>query len=105
MFGKVSAAVGELVIGAGDARNRVRAASEYLFAMDAQLIPNNCKEDLKWILHMLTRYPAGGGYKSAAEATISRTRNATASKIAARIWYLYNNFSVELRELQVGERT
>jgi len=98
MFGKVSSAVGELVTGAGDARNRVWAASEYLFQLSPDMVPDSCKDDVTWILQMLTRYPASGYYKSNMEATFHRTRNSTACKIAARVWHLYHVFDSELHD-------
>jgi hypothetical protein len=59
-------------------------------------VPVNCKEDVIWILKMLTRYPAGDYDKSDADATYRRTRNSTACKIAARVWHLYHVFGSEL---------
>ena len=95
-FGKVSEAVGVLVTNKHDARERVRVASDYLFAVYPRELPASCRKDIEWIHHMLMRYPAEHPYRSRVEATYHRTRNVTASKIAARVWKLYHSINSEL---------
>jgi hypothetical protein len=97
MFGKVSGAVGILVTNQNDVRERVWVASTSLFAVQPAGLPPTCRKDIKWIHHMLTRYPAEYPYESSAHATYHRTRNVTASKIAARVWKLYHLMETELR--------
>jgi NADH:ubiquinone oxidoreductase subunit len=98
MFGKVSQAVGVLIANKHEVRERVWVASRHLFAVQASGLPPSCREDIKWIHHMLTRYPAEPPYRSRLQATFDRTRNATASKIAARVWTLYHLMDTELRK-------
>lgn len=100
-FGKVSQAVEVLITNPHDARERLRVASEYLFAVDPRGLPASCCKDMQWIHDKLMRYPAEPSYPSRMEATYRRTRNATAAKIAARVWNLYHSLSSELdaREL------
>ena len=83
MFGKVSEAVGLLVSNQNDVRDRVWVASKYLLMVQPSALPTSCRKDIEWIHRMLTRYPAEPPYKSQLRATYDRTRNATASKIAA----------------------
>ncbi len=97
MFGKVSQAVGVLVTNHNEVKDRVWMASTYLFAVQPDGLPASCREDIEWIHHMLTRYPAEPPYRSRVRATYHRTRNATASKIAARVWKLYHLMDTELR--------
>jgi len=97
MFGKVSEAVGVLVTNQNDVRERVWVASTYLFAVQPGGLPTSCRKDVEWIHHMLTRYPAEPPYRSRVRATYHRTRNVTASKIAARVWKLYHLMDTELR--------
>ena len=95
-FGKVSQAVEVLITNMHDARERVRVASDYLFAVDPHGLPATCREDMQWIHRMLMRYPAEPPYRSRVEATYHRTRNVTAAKIAARVWKLYHLMNSEL---------
>jgi hypothetical protein len=97
MFGKVSKAVGVLVADPGDVRDRVWASAKYLFAVDPNGLPASCKKDAQWIHQMLTRRPAEPPYFSSVRATYRRTRNVTASRIAARVWKLYHLMDTELR--------
>lgn len=97
MFGKVSEAIGMLVTNQYDVRERVWAASTHLFAVQPAGLPPSCRKDAEWIHHMLTRYPAEYPYRSRAQATYHRTRNVTASKIAAHVWRLYHLMDTELR--------
>lgn len=100
-FGKVSQAVEVLITNMHDARERLRVASEYLFAVDPRGLPASCRKEMQWIHDMLLRYPAESSYPSRMEATHRRTRNATAAKIAARVWNLYDLMK---RELETGGR-
>jgi hypothetical protein len=97
MFGKVSQAVGVLITNHNEVKDRVWVASKYLFAVHPGGLPEACRKDVEWIHHMLTRYPAEPPYRSRVQATSHRTRNVTASKIAARIWTLYHVMDTELR--------
>ena len=97
MFGKVSQAVGVLITNHNDVRERVWVASKYLFAVQSSGLPASLREDVEWIHHMLTRHSAEPPYRSRVQATYHRTRNVTASKIAARVWSLYHLMDTELR--------
>lgn len=94
-FGKVSQAITRLIIGEGDARERVLWAFDYLAAVHPNMVPPRCREDVKWIQRMCTRFPANGRF-SAEEMTRKRSRNSTASMIAARVWKLYSDLESEL---------
>lgn len=96
MFGKLAKAVEILITNHHDARNRVWVAAPYLFMVQPGGLPESCREDAEWIHNMLTRYPAGGGYKTALDATYRRTRNITAGKIATRVWKLYHIMESEI---------
>jgi len=89
-LGKTAAAIQVLVTDERDARHRVWSAADYIFAIRPDTVPPDCREDVEWILHMLTCHPAAGR-RSASEATFERTRNRTASKIAAAILRLHTN--------------
>lgn len=95
-FGKVSQAVEVLITNPHDARERLRVASDYLFAVDSRGLPASCRKDMEWIYHMLTRYPAEPGYPSSVEATFHHIRKVAAAKIAARVWRLYHLMEEEL---------
>jgi hypothetical protein len=99
LFGKLSQAVGVLVSNPGDVRNRVWVASTYLMQISPEAVPLECREDIEWIQHMLTRYSPGPLDDSAIRATYRRTRNKTASKIAERVWraYLVYDFAMRSR--------
>jgi len=97
MFGKVSEAVGVLIKNQSDVRDRVWVASRFLFAVQPGGLPPSCRKDIEWIHQMLTRHPAEPPYRSRVQATYRRTRNVTASKIAARVWKLYHLMDNELR--------
>lgn len=96
MYGKLARAVGILVTNKHDVRERVWVASEHLLMLDPRMVPPSCKGDVAWILKMLTRHPPFGPYKSAVEATYERTRNATAAKIAQRVWRVFHEFQTAL---------
>lgn len=98
MYGKLSKAVEILITNNGDVRNRVWVAEEYLSMVQADGLPESCRADIEWIHHMLTRYPAEPPYRSALEATYRRTRNATAHKIAKRVWKLYHLMESEIED-------
>jgi hypothetical protein len=97
MFGKVSQAVGVLITNHNEVKDRVWIASTHLLAVQPGGLPESCRKDVEWIHHMLTRYPAEYPYRSRVQATYRRTRNVTASRIAARIWTLYHLMDTELR--------
>jgi hypothetical protein len=97
MFGKVAQAVGVLITNHNDVRERVWVASRFLFQVQPGGLPASCREDVEWIHHILTRYPADSLYKNRLDATYYRTRKVTASKIAERVWKLYHVMESELR--------
>ena len=101
-FGKVSQALGLLIADEHDARKRVWVASDYLLAVVPRELPDSCREDMEWIHHMLVRYPAEPPRQSRVEATYRRTRNVTASKIAARVWKLYQAMNSEIEAQDLG---
>ena len=98
LFGKLSSAVGVLVTGESDARNRVFSAAKYLLQIPPDAVPPECQEDMRWIRHMLTRHEPGPYDDSALAATLRRTRNSTASKIAGRVWHVYAVYDSVLGE-------
>ena len=65
MYGKLAKAVEILITNHGDVRNRVWVASTYLFMLTPEGVPPRCKDDVVWIHHMLTRYPASDYSKTA----------------------------------------
>ena len=104
MFGKVSKAIHVLVTNNYDVRNRVWVASDYLMMLDPDSVPEQCREDVVWIQHMLTRYPPDEHRRSALDATYHRTRCVTASKIAARVWKLYHVYETAFQAQARRER-
>jgi hypothetical protein len=96
LFGKLSQAIGILVTNRGDVRNRVWVASKYLLQIPPQSVPPACRNDIIWVQHMLTRYPADAYGCSALDATYRRTRSVTAAKIAERIWHVYHVYETAL---------
>jgi len=98
LFGKLSSAVGVLVTGEPDVRNRVFSAAQYLLQIPPESVPAPCQEDMRWIRHMLTRHQPGPYDDSAVTATFRRTRNVTASKIASRVWHVYSVYDSILNE-------
>lgn len=96
MYGKLAQAVGILVTNRHDVRERVWVASKYLLMLDPRMVPSSCKDDVAWILHMLMRHKSFGPHKSAVEATYERTRNATAAKIAQRVWRVFHEYQTAL---------
>jgi hypothetical protein len=105
MYGKLAQAVEILITNPYDVRNRVWVAAEYLSLVQAAGLPESCREDIEWIHHMLTRYPATSHYKSCLDATYHRTRNVTAGKIAARVWRLYHLMQTEIEARQSSRRS
>jgi hypothetical protein len=101
LFGKLSSAIGILISGESDARNRVFVAAKHLMQIPPQSIPPECQEDMRWIQHMLTRHPPGPYDDSALSATFRRTRNSTAGKIAARAWHVYAVYDSILSERKI----
>jgi hypothetical protein len=101
-FGKLSSALGVLITSHSDVRNRVFSAAEHLLQVSPDAIPPPCQEDMRWIHHMLTRYPQGPYDDSRLTATFRRTRNVTAGKIASRVWRVYSIYDsvLEDRNLQ-----
>lgn len=95
MFGKLAQAVRILIVDPSTVRERVWAAAAYLSMVQAGGLPESCRADIKWIHGMLTRFPATRHYTSQ-QATFRRTRNITASRIAARIWTLYHLMEAEI---------
>jgi hypothetical protein len=77
-----------LVLDEGDIRNRLFRAAPELRMLEPEVFPASWREDIKWIQHMLTRYPETK-YVSRQEATFSRTRSTTAKKVVERVWMLY----------------
>jgi len=96
MYGKLSEAVTILVTNPNKVKERLWVASDFLFMLDPESVPESCREDVKWVHKMLTRYPAKWPYKTALEATYHRTRNSTAQKIAQRVWTLYHVMHTEV---------
>lgn len=91
-FGKVSQAVEVLVTDSRDARHRVRRAADYFLSVSATDLPASCRTDFEKIRRRLLKYPPDGYYKNALDATFVRTRNVTASRIAADILRVYTKF-------------
>lgn len=100
MFGKLSKAVEILITNPGDARKRVWAASDYIFMVQPEGLPESLRSNIKWIHAKMTRYPADEWYPSALYATYHRTRNSTAGKIATQVWDLYHLMSSEIEARQ-----
>lgn len=100
MYGKLSKAVEILATNNHDVRNRVWVAEEYLSAIQEEGLPDSCKEDIRWIHKMLTRYPPTYPNESTLDATYRRTRNRTAHKIAVRILKLYHIMQSEVEARQ-----
>lgn len=92
-FGKLSSAVGVLVSHPGNARQRVWASARYLMQISPDCVPPQCKDDVAWIRHMLTRHPKGPYDESDLQATHRRSRCTTACKIAERVWHTYHVYA------------
>ena len=93
-FGKISQAVEILATDPHDARHRVWRAADYFLSVMPEDLPTNCYSDFEDIRKRLLRCPPSGHYKSAIEATFARTRNTTASKIAADMLRVYTKFQL-----------
>lgn len=88
----------KLAIGEGDVRERLRSAFRPLRMLREEEVPAEMRADFSWVMHQLTRHgPEVGSdetvYKTAVDHTMSRIRNATARKIAERIYALNRGVS------------
>lgn len=103
MFGKVSEAITLLVTHPGNIRKRVWDASNYIFMVQPESLPESLRADVIWIHQQMTRHPPQYSDESALKSTFRKTRNITAQKIAARILLLYTlmRSEIEAREDEV----
>lgn len=87
-YGKVSEAAQRLTVGAEDIKDRLIGAGQLFFCVMPEDVPEELREDVKWVRDQLTRFPATGG-EGALRATMRRIRKSTGVKIARRILYIY----------------
>jgi hypothetical protein len=87
-YGKVSEAVQRLAVGAEDIKDRLIGAGQVLLCVMPEDVPEELREDVKWVRDQLTRFPAIGS-EGAFRATMRRIRKTTGVKIAKRILYIH----------------
>jgi hypothetical protein len=93
MFKFLHKAMGELIAGAGDIRQRVMYAGEHLLMIPLEVFPEYLRRDAQDLREYLTEWKADPGapypYDSDLRVTMRRRRASAAVKAAERIWTLY----------------
>lgn len=86
---KFGPAIGDLITGPGDARSRVRDAYGHFGHLQIERAPSAIRDDLEWILCRLHKHEPRFTEDTRVDASIRRMQNRTASKIASRIYRIY----------------
>lgn len=93
---KLRRAVYYLAVNEGDVRELLRAADNELRVLSDDEIPENIRDELKDILHQLTKkgalfHESGQVIQTALDNTLSGIRNSTGKNISVRIYRLAVN--------------
>ena len=86
---KFGPAIGDLITGPGDACSRVRDAYGHFGHLQIEHAPRMIRDDLEWIFCRLHKHEPRFAEDTRVDASIRRMRNRTASKIASRIYRIY----------------
>lgn len=84
-LGKFGEAVYALATEPGDVRSRLYCAFQFLIPVQPTDLPVELRQDLEWVMNMLTRRRARYPGESDLGATLMTMRNSTGVKIAIRI--------------------
>lgn len=88
---RVYLSVKELCIQPGDVRDRLRSAVWIISALNEKDLPNELREDYRWIIQASTKFsPKIPNYRSNLDETMKRIRRSTGQKIAERIFHIYS---------------
>ena len=87
-YGKVSEAVQRLAVGTEDIKDRLIGAGQVFLCVMPEGVPEELREDVKWVRDQLTRFQPIGS-EGALRATMRRIRKSTGVKIAKRILYIH----------------
>ena len=82
---KFAMAIYRLAIGPGDVRSRLRDAFYEVHPVQSSLLPDGIRQEYDWILEQLTKCEPRFERDSRLDATLSKMRNNTGTKIAKRI--------------------
>ncbi|SPE43644.1 hypothetical protein SBA7_1620004 [Candidatus Sulfotelmatobacter sp. SbA7] len=87
---KFTDAMHRLLVGEGDARQRLRSAYRPLRTLHPEELPEEMREEFNDVLGEMTRYgplrdPDGTPWRSAIDHTMGRIRNATARRLIERL--------------------
>jgi hypothetical protein len=97
-YTKFSEAVSELTVGEGDVRSRLYDAYFFLCRVTLSDLPEELRNDFKWIRDQLTKHGPLYDGQGRLQATLSRIKNRTGAKIAKRIVELKYRIEVWLGE-------
>jgi hypothetical protein len=97
-YTKFSEAVSELTVGEGDVRSRLYDAYLFLCRVALSDLPEELRNDFKWICDQLTKYEPFYDRQSRLQATLLRIKNRTGAKIARRIVALRDQIRICLGE-------
>ncbi len=75
-YGKVSEAVQRLAVGAEDIKGRLIGAGQAFLCVMPEDIPEELREDVKWVRDQMMRFPPIGS-EGALRATMRRIRKST----------------------------
>lgn len=100
---KLSAAVHILATGTGDVRDRLGHAFISFHPVQERDFPEPLREEWRWVKSQLTRFgplygPEGKVSVGSVEHTLSRIKNSTGAKIAAKIVHLQEELECYLRK-------
>lgn len=84
-MGKFREAVRDMAVGAGDVRERLRAAWLTIYMVEADDLPVPLRQHLTWVQGQLTKCEARHRFEGAVDATVNKMRRSTGVKIAERI--------------------
>lgn len=82
-YGHLSDAVRKLCVEPGTVNERLRYAFESINKIDVNSLPDNVRNDLRWLVTEATKFKKNGSPDL--ETTLQRIRSSTGSKIASRI--------------------
>lgn len=80
-----------------DIKGRLIGAGEYFLCVDPDGVPEELRDDVKWVQDQLTRFEAVGN-EGSLRATMRKIQKRTGVKIAKRIVYIYFKFTEYVNE-------
>ena len=91
-YGKVAEVVYVLATHPGDIKRRLIVAGEKMLLIPPNEVPEDVREDVKWIHQQLTRFAPiyGGTLLDGMRVTLNSIRRSTCEKIAKRIMHVYS---------------